>query len=97
MKAETSLASMGCRLIKYAQYIRSQPKWRRTFEQADDWECFLSSVADLWSALAGACQFQFLVQLPLDAKTDSLSAEIIALDPSEGTGVEWKPEKTKGS
>ena len=24
-------------------------------------------------------------------------AEIIALDPSEGTGVEWKPEKTKGS
>lgn len=42
-------------------------------------------------------EFQYHVQLPLDAKTDSLSAEIIALDPSEGTGVEWKPEKTKGA
>jgi hypothetical protein len=42
-------------------------------------------------------EFQFQVQLPLDAKTDSLSAEIIALDPSEGTEVEWKPEKTKGA
>ena len=42
-------------------------------------------------------EFQYQVQLPLDAKTDSLSAEIIALDPSEGTEVEWKPEKTKGA
>jgi uncharacterized membrane protein YhiD involved in acid resistance len=42
-------------------------------------------------------EFQYHVQLPMDAKTDSLSAEIIALDPSEGTGVEWKPEKTKGA
>ena len=42
-------------------------------------------------------EFQYQVQLPLDAKTDSLSAEILALDPSEGTEVEWKPEKTKGA
>jgi len=42
-------------------------------------------------------EFQYAVQLPLDAKTDALSAEIIALDPSEGTEVEWKPEKTKGA
>jgi hypothetical protein len=42
-------------------------------------------------------EFQYQVQLPIELRTDSLSAEIIALDPSEGTGVEWKPEKTKGS
>jgi uncharacterized protein DUF4956/MgtC family protein len=42
-------------------------------------------------------EFQYQVQLPMDAKTDSLSAEIIAVDPSEGTEVEWKPEKTKGA
>jgi hypothetical protein len=40
-------------------------------------------------------EFQYHVELPMDAKTDMLSAEIIALDPAEGTGVEWKPEKTK--
>jgi hypothetical protein len=42
-------------------------------------------------------EFQYQVQLPMELRTDSLSAEIIALDPSEGTAVEWKPEKTKGS
>jgi Domain of unknown function (DUF4956)/MgtC family len=42
-------------------------------------------------------EFQYQVQLPMELRTDSLSAEIIALDPSEGTGVEWKPEKVKGS
>jgi hypothetical protein len=40
-------------------------------------------------------EFQYHVELPMDVKTDALSAEIIALDPAEGTGVEWKPEKTK--
>jgi uncharacterized membrane protein YhiD involved in acid resistance len=35
------------------------------------------------------------VQLPLDLKTDALSAEIMSLDPDKGTAVEWKPEKKK--
>jgi hypothetical protein len=42
-------------------------------------------------------EFQYHVELPMDARTDALSAEIIALDPGDGTGVEWKPEKTKTS
>jgi hypothetical protein len=33
--------------------------------------------------------------LPLEAKTDALSTEILALDLDEGTAVEWKTEKTK--
>ncbi len=40
-------------------------------------------------------EFQYHVELPMDVKTDALSAEIIALDPADGTGVEWKTEKTK--
>ena len=40
-------------------------------------------------------EFQYHVELPMDVKTDALSAEIIALDPGDGTGVEFKPEKTK--
>lgn len=42
-------------------------------------------------------EFQYHVELPMELKTDALSAEIIALDPDEGTGVEWKTEKDKKS
>ena len=42
-------------------------------------------------------EFSFFVQLPMDLKTDSISAEIIALDPDPGTGVEWKTEKKKAA
>jgi uncharacterized membrane protein YhiD involved in acid resistance len=40
-------------------------------------------------------EFSFLVQMPMDMKTDGISAEIIALDPDPGTGVEWKAEGKK--
>ncbi len=40
-------------------------------------------------------EFSYLVQLPMDVKTDGISAEIIALDPDPGTGVEWKTEGKK--
>jgi uncharacterized membrane protein YhiD involved in acid resistance len=40
-------------------------------------------------------EFSYLVQLPLDLKTDVLSAEVMALDPDTGTAVEFKPEKKK--
>ena len=40
-------------------------------------------------------EFSYFVQLPMELKTDSVSAEIIALDPDPGTGVEWKPEQKK--
>jgi len=40
-------------------------------------------------------EFSFLVQLPMEMKTDGISAEIIALDPDPGTGVEWKTEGKK--
>jgi hypothetical protein len=39
--------------------------------------------------------FSFYVELPMEVKTDGISAEIIALDPDPGTGVEWKTEKKK--
>ena len=42
-------------------------------------------------------EFSYFVQLPMELKTDSLSAEIIALDPDPGTGVEWKTEKKKAA
>ena len=42
-------------------------------------------------------EFSFFVQLPMELKTDSVSAEIIALDPDNGTGVEWKTEKKKAA
>ena len=42
-------------------------------------------------------EFSYFVQLPLDVKTDNISAEIIALDPDPGTGVEWKTEKKKAA
>ena len=42
-------------------------------------------------------EFSFYVELPMEMKTDGLSAEIIALDPDPGTGVEWKTEKKKAA
>ena len=40
-------------------------------------------------------EFSYQVQLPLDIKTDALSAEIMNLDPDKGTAVQWEPEKKK--
>jgi Domain of unknown function (DUF4956) len=40
-------------------------------------------------------EFSYLVQMPMEVKTDSISAEIMALDPDPGTGVEWKTDKNK--
>jgi hypothetical protein len=40
-------------------------------------------------------EFSYFVQLPMELKTDSVSAEIIALDTDPGTGVEWKLEQKK--
>jgi uncharacterized membrane protein YhiD involved in acid resistance len=42
-------------------------------------------------------EFSFYVELPMEVKTDGISAEIIALDPDPGTGVEWKTEKKKAA
>lgn len=42
-------------------------------------------------------EFSFYVELPMELKTDGISAEIIALDPDTGTGVEWKTEKKKAA
>ena len=42
-------------------------------------------------------EFSYLVELPMEMKTDGISAEIIALDPETGTGVEWKTEKKKAA
>ena len=39
----------------------------------------------------------YFVEMPMDLKTDGISAEIIALDPDPGTGVEWKIEKKKAA
>jgi uncharacterized membrane protein YhiD involved in acid resistance len=40
-------------------------------------------------------EFSYHVQLPLEAKTDALSGEIMELDPAKGTSVQWDPEKKK--
>jgi hypothetical protein len=40
-------------------------------------------------------EFSYFVQLPMELKTDGVSAEIIALDPDTGTGVEWKTDSKK--
>jgi hypothetical protein len=40
-------------------------------------------------------EVSYLVDMPMDMKTDGISAEIIALDPDPGTGVEWKSEGKK--
>jgi hypothetical protein len=42
-------------------------------------------------------EFSYRVELTMEMKTDTLSAEIIALDPDSETGVEWKVEKEKKS
>jgi uncharacterized membrane protein YhiD involved in acid resistance len=42
-------------------------------------------------------EFSYMVEMPMDVKTDSISAEIIALDPNPGTGVEWKTDKKKAA
>jgi len=42
-------------------------------------------------------ELSYFVELPIDLKTDTISAEIIALDPDPGTGVEWKTEKKKAA
>ena len=42
-------------------------------------------------------EFSYMVEMPMEVKTDSISAEIIALDPDPGTGVEWKSEKKKAA
>jgi hypothetical protein len=39
----------------------------------------------------------YFVEMPMDLKTDGISADIIALDPDPGTGVEWKIEKKKAA
>ncbi len=40
-------------------------------------------------------EISYLVDMPMDMKTEGISAEIIALDPDPGTGVEWKTEGKK--
>ena len=42
-------------------------------------------------------EFSYMVEMPMEVRTDSISAEIIALDPDPGTGVEWKTEKKKAA
>lgn len=40
-------------------------------------------------------ELSYFVQLPMDVKTDGISAELMAIDPDPGTSVEWKTEKKK--
>jgi uncharacterized membrane protein YhiD involved in acid resistance len=42
-------------------------------------------------------EFSYMVEMPMEVKTDTISAEILALDPDPGTGVEWKTEKKKAA
>jgi hypothetical protein len=42
-------------------------------------------------------ELSYFVELPMEVKTDGISAEIIALDPDPGTAVEWKTEKKKAA
>ena len=42
-------------------------------------------------------ELSYFVELPMELKTDSISAEIIELDPDPGTAVEWKTEKKKAA
>ena len=42
-------------------------------------------------------EFSYMVDMPMEVKTDAISAEIMALDPDPGTGVEWKTEKKKAA
>jgi hypothetical protein len=40
-------------------------------------------------------ELSYFVELPMETRTDGISADIIALDPDPGTGVEWRPEQKK--
>ena len=42
-------------------------------------------------------ELSYFVELPMELKTDSISAEIMAIDPDPGTAVEWKTEKKKAA
>jgi uncharacterized membrane protein YhiD involved in acid resistance len=42
-------------------------------------------------------ELSYFVQLPMDVKTDGISAEVMAIDPDPGTSVEWKSEKKKAA
>jgi len=42
-------------------------------------------------------ELSYFVGLPMEMKTDGISAEIMALDPDPGTGVEWKTDKKKAA
>ena len=42
-------------------------------------------------------ELSYFVQLPMDVKTDGITAEIVAIDPDPGTAVEWKTEKKKAA
>src|SRR5436305_1169462 len=42
-------------------------------------------------------EISYEVQLPLEVKTDTLSAEIMELDADKGTAVNWSPEKKKSA
>ena len=42
-------------------------------------------------------ELSYFVQMPMDVKTDGISAEIVAIDPDPGTAVEWKTEKKKAA
>jgi len=40
-------------------------------------------------------ELSYFVQLPMDVKTDGISAELMAIDPDPGTSVEWRTEGKK--
>jgi uncharacterized membrane protein YhiD involved in acid resistance len=42
-------------------------------------------------------ELSYFVELPMDVKTDGISAEIVSIDPDPGTAVEWKTEKKKAA
>ena len=42
-------------------------------------------------------EFSYFVAMPMELKTDGISAEIMAMDPDPGTEVQWKAEKKKGA
>ncbi len=40
-------------------------------------------------------EFSYMVKMPMEVKTDGISAEIMKIDPDPGTEVQWKAEKKK--
>lgn len=42
-------------------------------------------------------EFSYMVKMPMEVKTDGISAEIMKIDPDPGTEVQWKAEKKKGA